>query len=175
MAIQIGDLFQGDFLPDSEGPVLDIGPHHCQLVLKLNHISEAEVHAFRRRKAFELALYVEEECAFVLLRVEDLADWADAPYNLWTTPQAKLPTGPRDGAGAPKSMTIVLVDGEDRLVHGVQEFELPREFSNELLNVIENQRRAPLSPDEAIKRIRSVQRKRTAEQMLKKALARVVG
>src|SRR4051794_40671880 len=125
MTLAIGSIYPGDCLPPTEGPVLDLGESHCHLILKLNGITEAEVHSFRNRRGFEIALHVENECAFVLLRVEGLLDWTDAPFHIGTLPKATRPKAPRNGGGHPLQLSIVLVSGEDRLIHGLQNVELP--------------------------------------------------
>lgn len=169
---EIGNAFPGELLPESEGPVLDLREDHCQLVLKLDRVRDSEAFAFRRRSAFELALYVEEEIVFLLIQIQGLCDWTDAPCSLWTMPDATHLSGPSNGAGRRLALTTLLVDGKDRLVHGVQEFELSHDFSNELLSAIETQKQHPLTPEEALKRIQSVQRTRTPEAMLAKAVAK---
>jgi hypothetical protein len=150
--------------------VLDLAADRCRLVLQLETISEREAASFQTEEDFQFALFTAEGILFFLLDVPGVIEWSDAPYTLATLRPALWPAKQPDGT--PIALTVALIERKTRLIRGLREFRLTRAFSDALHAQIARQRENPLSAPDALKKIRTLQKKHTPEQMAAKAAAR---
>lgn len=176
MKIEEGRGFEGDFLPDSEGPVLDFTRDRFNLILKFNGISQREIEAFRTGERFRFGLFLPTDAVFLLVEAPGVMEWADAPYSVATLPKDAWPLSaaePLEPGGL--TLKVVLLEGKTFVVKAVREFALGREFSRKLLRHVAELARQEVSAVDFVKRAQAIQRLYSTPQMLMKATIVVDG
>ncbi|MBC7693580.1 MAG: hypothetical protein H7222_17575 [Methylotenera sp.] len=170
-SLKIGEIYEGEFLPEGEGPILEYTHDRLNLVLQLGELSEGEVTSFQE-STFQLALFTSDEIVFVVLDIPGVIDWSDAPYSIATFPQELWPADSTNGSGPQLTLTAVLVEAKDRTILGVREVKLSEEFSAELLSCVALQKKSLITAEECLSRIKNIQNKYPPDRMAEKAAAR---
>ncbi len=177
MRIEIGKKFKGDFLPVSEGPVLDYTREHLNLVLKLNGLTDDEVRVFETNEHFRFALFLPQDGLFFLVQVPGLLEWADAPYSVATLRSEAWPDQAAESTGASDGMklSVILVEGRGGKVRGVRQFKLGKEFSHRLVAHVEELKKE--APDAAVflEKVSQIQALYPSDRMVSEAAVMELG
>ena len=167
--IKIGKRFPGNFLPKTDGPVLDFTKDRLNLIVQLSGVSADEVQTFNSSNQFRFGLYLTRAVAFLLLEVKGLLEWSDAPYSISTVPAQEWPDSSRWSEVKSLTLNVILVERKRSVVLGVREFTLDPAFSRELLQHVESMKAAPLSASEYLDTIAMIQKHHQPEAMVKEA------
>lgn len=171
MRIEIGKKFRGDFLPASEGPVLDYTRERLNLVLKLNGLTDDEVRVFETNENFRFGLFLPLDGLFFLVQVPGLLEWADAPYSVatlrpdaWPEPASTSPTSDEG-----MRLSVVLVEGKGQKVRGLRIFKLGKEFSHRLVAHVEELKKEAPAAAVFLEKVSQIQALYPSDRMVSEA------